>query len=78
MADLQVGDVVALKYGPFSATGEVVSILRQGAVVQVDDNAQLVGFNKLMQAPNGHVLTKSKTETFIGRAHWRQIEVLND
>jgi hypothetical protein len=74
--DLQVGDTVRVQYGPYRSTAEVVRIIDAGAVIRPNGVATLVGFEHLVEAPNGAPLTQDAGEDFIGRAHWGSVKIL--
>ncbi len=76
MTTLEVGNTVRLRFGPFLATGEVLAVDEIGAIVLVNDDAELVGFEQAITAPNGQALTTDLRTTFIGRAHWTTTEVI--
>lgn len=73
---LEVGNVLKLTFGPFVATAEVVEIRDEGAVLELNNDARLVGYDSPDRAPNGNVLTTSPFHTFLGRAHFAAADVI--
>jgi hypothetical protein len=74
--ELKVGDLIVQQFGPYEATATVVEIKQQGAVLEYDALARLVGFPDTVEAPDGTQLTEDRAHGFLGRAHWAAAQVV--
>jgi hypothetical protein len=72
MAELEVGDVIELRHGPFASDWRVVSIGERGAVLEIETPPVFVGFSRLLHAPFDSVpLTSTTSQEFLVKTHFR-------
>ena len=67
--DLEVGDHVEERFGPFLSSWEVQEIIEAGARLRYR-GVRFVGFEHPLRSPGGDVLTEDTQTGFLGRAHW--------
>lgn len=74
VADLVVGERVVLQHGPFRSTWRVVEIKTAGAVLEITEEPEFVGYAKTLTAHNGDVLTTDPRQEWLGRAHFSSVK----
>jgi hypothetical protein len=69
----EVGDIVALRHGPFVSSWRVVTVTGRGARLEYDGHVGFMGFKNPLHAPDGLQLTVDSKQEFVGRAHFASL-----
>jgi hypothetical protein len=76
VADLQVGDTIYCRFGPYTTTAEVVEVKDAGAVLKYADTAKFEpNLTHDTVSPDGKKVLAPAPYGFLGRAHWPSVMV---
>jgi hypothetical protein len=69
MADLNVGDKIIVRHGPYEAVATVTETNDNGAILSYAPTATFVGWNHPASI-DGRQLAPDTDHGWLGRAHW--------
>jgi hypothetical protein len=74
--EMEIGTEIRVKFGPYSTVAEVIEVTDRGAVLRFPYLAQLVGYDRVIQASDGTELTSDPAFGFLGSALFASAEIV--